>query len=230
MQKLILAIILILLVCLYEKPSSQNQPVVVPEELVVVPEALAAYKDMGLEELVSYDAFEQAYNGFKLIEGKQKELLTLIDFTKPSTEKRFFVLDLENREVLYHTYVSHGRNSGENYAASFSNRSGSYQSSLGFYLTEHTYQGKNGYSLVLEGLEKDINDRAKERAIVVHGAPYANPSTIRANGRLGRSLGCPALPQDVSKPIIDTIKHGSVLYIYAGNSDYIQQSPLLSMV
>lgn len=144
--------------------------------------------------------------GYEKIKSKNKDILTVIDFSKPSTEKRMFVIDLKNKKVLYSTVVSHGKNSGSNYATSFSNVSGSYQSSLGFYVTENVYMGKNGYSLVLNGLEKGINDKAKERAIVVHGAKYANPSTIASSGRLGRSLGCPALPESLAEPIINTIK------------------------
>ena len=141
-------------------------------------------------------------------------------------QKQLYVFDIDKKELLYSSVVSHGKNSGENYATSFSNQTGSYKSSLGFYLTENTYQGKNGYSLILNGLEKGINDKAKERAIVVHGAAYANPSVI-ASGRLGRSFGCPALPQTVTKPIINTIKDGSVMFIYANNANYLAQSSFL---
>jgi len=183
---------------------------------------------MGLSDKVSYEAFEQAITGFFNTEGHSKGLLTLIDFTKPSTEKRLFVLDMRNKQLLFSSYVSHGRNSGDNYATSFSNEIGSFKSSLGFYLTDGTYQGNNGYSLLLNGLEKGINDKARERAIVIHGAPYANPSTIQYAGRLGRSLGCPALPLAVSKAIIDTIKGGSLLFIYANDQQYVQNSPILS--
>lgn len=123
-------------------------------------------------------------------------------------------------------FFAHGKNSGENYATSFSNAVGSYKSSLGFYLTGSTYRGKNGYSLLLDGLEKGINDCARERAIVVHGAAYANPSVCRG-GRLGRSFGCPALPQALTKPIINTIKGGSVLFIYANNKEYMAKSTIL---
>ncbi len=143
-----------------------------------------------------------------------------------STEKRLFVFDMEQKKMLYSSVVSHGKNSGENYATSFSNEVGSYKSSLGFYLTGNTYQGRNGYSLLLDGLEKGINDRARERAIVVHGAAYANPSVCKS-GRLGRSFGCPALPQALTKPIINTIKGGSVLFIYANNKEYMAKSSIL---
>lgn len=179
------------------------------------------YKELQLETKLDYKAFKYGYLGFNNIE-KEKSILTIVDFSKPSTEERFFVIDLLNKKVLYETYVSHGRNSGNNYATHFSNSLNSYMSSPGFYTTENTYNGGNGYSLRLNGLEKGINDRAKERAIVIHGASYANPSTIAQGGRLGRSLGCPALPTKVSKPIIDTIKNGSVVYIYS--PDYAKKS------
>ena len=156
-----------------------------------------------------------------------KNILTVIDFTKPSTEKRLFVIDLKLKKILFISYVAHGRNSGEKYATSFSNREGSFKSSLGFYKTENTYYGKNGYSLVLNGLERGINDKAKERAIVMHGATYADPSTIRSCGRLGRSLGCPALPLAVCKKIIDTIKGGTLLYIHGDDKTYASRSTFI---
>lgn len=186
------------------------------------------YASMRLEGIVNYKAFRQAVEGYKKIGNRHRDILTLIDFSKPSTEKRLYVFDMKNRKMLYNSLVSHGRNSGGNYATSFSNEYGSYKSSLGFYLTETTYSGGNGYSLILNGLEKGINDRAKERAIVVHGASYANPSVIKGGGRLGRSLGCPALPEKVSRPIIDAIKGGSVMYIYAEKPEYFAQSEILS--
>jgi len=192
-----------------------------------LPDCYQLYLDMQLNKWVDYKAFEQAYTGYNKIPGRKKDIITLIDFTKPSTEERLYVLDMKKRELLYKSHVSHGRNSGENYATSFSNRVGSYQSSLGFYVTENTYQGKNGYSLILDGLEKGINDKAKERAIVIHGAPYSNPSVIAYNKRLGRSQGCPALPQKVSKSIIDTIKGGSVLYVYANDKSYLDKSSII---
>ena len=187
------------------------------------------FEEMQLGGVVNFLAFRQAVAGYNQIEQKSKSILTLIDFTKPSTEKRLFVFDMEQRKMLYSSVVSHGKNSGENYATSFSNQNGSYKSSLGFYLTENTYQGGNGYSLILNGLEKGINDKAKERSIVVHGASYANP-TVAASGRLGRSLGCPALPTKLAKPIINTIKDGSVMFIYANNSSYLAQSDILKNV
>ena len=185
------------------------------------------FEEMELGGIVNFIAFRQAVAGYNRIKEKSKPILTLIDFSKPSTEKRFFVFDMEKKQLLYSSVVSHGRNSGENYATSFSNEYGSYKSSLGFYLTESTYQGKNGYSLILNGLEKGINDRARERAIVMHGAAYADPSVVSRGGRLGRSFGCPAVPQKLSRPIIDAIKGGSVMYIYAETPEYLAHSSVL---
>lgn len=186
------------------------------------------YLEMKLGTVVNYEAFEQALKGYEQIEEKDKGILALIDFTKPSSEERLYVLDMKNRKLLFSSYVSHGRNSGDKFATSFSNREGSYKSSLGFFLTGDTYYGKNGYSLVLEGLEKNINDNARERAIVIHGAPYSDPSVIASSGRLGRSLGCPALPPDISRSVIDTIKGGALLYIYANNREYLRESEFLT--
>ena len=185
------------------------------------------YRSMQLEGVVNWKAFRQAVAGYYKIDNRKREVLTLIDFSRPSTAKRLFVFDMRERKVLFSSVVSHGKNSGDNYATSFSNECGSYKSSLGFYLTESTYQGKNGYSLILNGLEKGINDRARERAIVMHGAAYADPSVVSRGGRLGRSFGCPAVPQKLSRPIIDAIKGGSVMYIYAETPEYLAHSSVL---
>lgn len=185
------------------------------------------YRDMELEGVVGWKAFRQAVAGYRRIEGRRRDVLTLIDFSLPSTAERLFVFDMARRCLLFSSVVAHGKNSGGNYATSFSNEYGSYKSSLGFYLTGSTYQGSNGYSLLLDGLEKGINDRARERAIVVHGAAYADPSVAVRGGRLGRSFGCPALPQKLARPIIDAIKDGSVMYIYAPAPEYLAQSTVL---
>lgn len=184
------------------------------------------FDEMELDGKVSFTAFQKAFEGYHKISTKHKNILTLIDFSQPSTAKRLFVFDLNQKRLLFSSVVSHGKNSGTNYATLFSNKVGSYQSSLGFYLTEQTYQGKNGYSLILNGLEKGFNDRAKQRAIVMHGASYANPSVANRTGRLGRSFGCPAIPEKLVHPIIDAIKEGSVLFIYANNENYLANSPL----
>ncbi len=185
------------------------------------------YEELKLSKILKWDAFEQAMQGYGKLNPKNRDIITIIDFTLASTEKRMYVIDLKNRRLLYHNIVSHGRNSGEKYATSFSNKHGSYQSSLGFYYTAGTYQGGNGYSLRLDGLEKGINDQALARAIVVHGADYCSQEVIKSTGRLGRSYGCPALPRELSKPIINTIKNGSLMFIYAGNKEYLASTKLI---
>lgn len=185
------------------------------------------YEQMGLQDLIDPEAFRLAYTGYKKLKNSNNSLLTLIDFNLPSSQKRLYVLDMAKKKVLFVSYVSHGRNSGENYAVSFSNRDGSHQSSLGFYRTGGTYNGGNGYSLLLDGLEKNINDKARPRAIVMHGADYCSEQVIRSSGRLGRSFGCPALPRELNKPIIDTIKGGSLLFIYADKAEYLAQSEIV---
>lgn len=201
-------------------------------EQVQVTEQVSAccemYAGMGLEGIVDFAVFEKAYQGYYKIADRKKNIITLIDFTKPSTVERLYVLDMERRKLLFRSHVSHGRNSGENYATSFSNENGSHKSSLGFYLTGGTYQGKNGYSMLLYGLEKGINDKARERSIVVHGAAYADPSVISPGGRLGRSFGCPALPEALTGAIIDAIKGGTVLFIYANDRQYLSQSTFIT--
>lgn len=182
------------------------------------------YEEIGLNGKLNYDVFKKALNGYSKIEARKKDLLTIVDYSKPSTEKRFFIIDMNKKELLVYSHVAHGKNSGENIATSFSNKVSSNKSSLGFFLTENTYMGGNGYSLVLNGLEKGINDKAKDRYIVIHGADYANPKIAKSQGRLGRSLGCPALPRDISKKAIDMIKNGSVLFVYGNDTDYLYRS------
>jgi hypothetical protein len=179
-----------------------------------------------LEPVLSFDIFNKAITGFEHTENlKKKNIITIIDFSKPSTEKRFFVIDLENEQLLYNCYVAHGKNSGDIYAVSFSNVSGTLKSSLGFYLTAETYFGDHGYSLRLDGTEKGINDNAREREIVIHGADYVGDDFIKRYGRLGRSWGCPALPPELSKKIIDLISGGSCLYIY-GKDETSDMKPI----
>jgi len=177
-------------------------------------EVYSLYEELNIEASVGFQAFREALRGYAEYADPAKSLIAVIDFTKPSTEKRFCVVDLKRKQVLFESHVAHGRNSGENLAVSFSNRPGSFKSSLGFYRTGETYYGKNGYSLLLDGLEKGRNDKARERAIVMHGAAYADPAVALKQGRLGRSLGCPALPPGISRQVIDTIKGGVLLYIH----------------
>ncbi len=185
--------------------------------------------DCGLEKVISIDVFNDAILGYRQIDNIKKEnIITIIDFSKPSTEKRFFVIDLQNKKLLYRCFVAHGKNSGGNYAKSFSNQQSSLESCLGFFLTAETYNGKHGYSLKLDGLEKDINDNSRAREIVIHGADYVSQEFIDKYGRLGRSWGCPALPPEISKEVIDKISNGSCLFIYGDDKYYRENSKLIN--
>ena len=155
-------------------------------------------------------------------------LLTVIDYSRPSTQPRLWVLDLMREQVLFEELVAHGRGSGENFATRFSNADGSHQTSLGLFRTADTYVGSNGYSLRLDGLEPGVNDRARERAIVMHGAPYVSDAQLRMVGRLGRSHGCPALRPAIARTIIDTIKQGSLVFAYYPDQQWLRASRFLN--
>lgn len=187
--------------------------------------ASSLYKKLSLEETISFPAFERAVRGYNNIFNKSKNILTIADFSKNSGEKRFLVLDMSKEKVLYSTYVTHGKNSGLLTADEFSNEIDSNKSSPGFYLTKSTYFGQNGFSLKIDGLEKGINDKAMERYIVVHGSNYATPTSGRVG--IGRSLGCPAIPSELAKPVINSIKDGSVFYIHTENENYLRNSNFL---
>lgn len=154
--------------------------------------------------------------------------LAVIDYSRPSTEPRLWIFDLEHRRLLHEEWVAHGRNSGENLTARFSNRSGSYMSSLGAFVARETYVGGNGYSLRLDGLEPGFNDRARERAIVIHGAPYVDPQAARLQGRLGRSLGCPAVRPKVAHALIDSLRGGAFVFAYYPDREWLDRSRLLA--
>ena len=181
---------------------------------------------------LSFDAFETAYTGFRnVLAGDSSindSLLTLIDFSLPSSDERLYVIDLKNYRILTKTYVAHGMGSGMLYAREFSNRQGSHMSSLGFYLTEQIYSGSHGISLKLTGLENGINDNAMNRAIVMHGAHYAEPEYIERYGRLGRSFGCPALPYSKIREVISLIARQSCLFIYSPDKKYLASSEILN--
>ncbi|WP_228450535.1 murein L,D-transpeptidase catalytic domain family protein [Chryseolinea soli] len=181
---------------------------------------------------LAFDAFRYGMIGYGTLQQQgrlsDKKMITIIDFTKPSTEKRFYTLDLSALRVVYHTYVSHGKNSGENKATSFSNIVHSNQSSMGFFATAETYVGGKGFSLKLDGLEKGYNDNARERAVVIHEAEYVSEIWIKKYGRLGRSQGCPALPKGLSKEIIQTIKNNTLIFAYYNDTAYLQSSAYLN--
>ncbi|MBE0662415.1 MAG: murein L,D-transpeptidase catalytic domain family protein [Bacteroidales bacterium] len=184
--------------------------------------------------LPAFDLLHLALSGYDLLKQdnfiNRPEVITIIDFSLPSTSERLWVIDLDQAKVLFHSLVSHGRNSGELMAENFSNTPGSFTSSPGFYTTGETYFGQHGLSLKLNGLEKGINDKARERAIVIHGADYVTPDFISKHGRLGRSHGCPAVPTQLSKEIIETIKDGSCLFIYVPKDSYTSKSQIISKI
>ena len=153
--------------------------------------------------------------------------LAVIDYSRASTEPRLWVFDLDNKTLLFREVVAHGQGTGENMARDFSNSDGSHQSSLGLFRTADTYQGHNGYSLRMQGLEPGTNDAAMARAIVMHGAPYVNVQSAQKQGRLGRSWGCPALRPEVAKQVIDSLKNGQMIFAYYPNSNWLTHSPFL---
>ena len=161
-----------------------------------------------------------ALEGLAKTDVKNKNIITIIDYTKSANEKRMFVIDLKKEKVLFSTYVAHGKNSGGEFAQNFSNTVNSKKSSIGFFKTSKPYRGIHGYSLRIDGLEKGINDNAYKRNIVIHGATYVNEKYIQRNGRLGRSWGCPAIPFNLTKDVINTIKNGTLIYINGNLQSY----------
>lgn len=191
------------------------------------------YTLMNLEGFgLNRDAFELALKGLNKLAADGRlnnpDLVTIADYSQSSNKKRFYVIDLKNNRLLFNTYVAHGRNTGDEYARLFSNQVGSFKSSLGFYITENPINGSHtGMSLIINGVEQGINNNALKREIIIHGADYATEDFITKSGRLGRSFGCPALPPDLNKPIIETIKGGTCLFIYNPDNQYLQASSLL---
>lgn len=181
---------------------------------------------------LSQEVFEIALTGFDKLNAQgrlnQDSILTIIDFSRSSREKRMHVVDLKSGKLLFNNIVAHGRNSGEEFASHFSNQPNSHKSSLGFYVTGSTYNGSNGYSMILNGMEKGFNDNAKERAIVVHGAAYANENVLTSGRRLGRSYGCPALPEKLNKQVIEKIKEGNCLFIFYPDQQYLNNSKMIN--
>jgi hypothetical protein len=190
------------------------------------------YDSLNLSKLgLSREAMLYAYRGQQNLIKKGKlsnsGILTVCDFSKPSDSKRMYILDVKNFKVLLNTYVAHGKNSGLKYAEKFSNRPKSLQSSLGFYVTKNTYIGEHGLSLRLAGLDKGFNDRAESRAVVVHGAGYIGDEWL-GSAYMGRSYGCPAVPQQLSSKVINLIKNGTCLFIYHPSKTYLRGSKILN--
>ena len=191
---------------------------------------LGAFKLKSNSKSLDKSIFKLALKGKNKLSSNftKNDIISIVDFTQPSAVKRLYIYNLKDSSLLFNTYVAHGKGTGDNWAKSFSNTPNSHQSSLGFYKTLFTYSGKHGYSLKLEGLEGGINDKAESRAIVLHGASYVSKDFIEKYGRLGRSFGCPAVPKAESKSIIDSIKSGSCLFIYAPDSNYLNKSSILN--
>lgn len=220
-------------------PASEPLPVVgvvapavatVADAVVSVFDAASWTDEMlaGVDRSVFERALRAAESAIARGAAQAETTLTVIDFSRPSTEKRMWVYDLGTRELLFQEHVAHGRNSGHNLANAFSNIPESNQSSLGLYRAAESYIGKHGYSLRLDGLEKGINDRARERAIVIHGAEYVNGATAQAQGRLGRSLGCPAVRPEISRSLIDAVKDGGLLFAYYPDQNWLAESTFLN--
>ncbi|QKJ30221.1 murein L,D-transpeptidase catalytic domain family protein [Mucilaginibacter mali] len=181
----------------------------------------ASLAKAGLDSAV----FEKAVTGYYNLKianllPVSSSILTIVDFTKASTTKRMWIVDLQNRKLLMNTWVAHGQGSGNDMANAFSNTEESHQSSLGFYITDDIYMGKHGRSLRLDGMDQGFNNKARERAIVLHGADYVNQNTIDQLGRLGRSFGCPAVSTDVVDKVIETVKNKNVLFINGNDEAY----------
>ena len=192
------------------------------------------YNSIGFENFnkLNFEVFYKAYLGFEKLKKAgelplESHLLTVCDFSLSSVEKRLWVIDVAQKQVLFNSLVAHGKNTGEEFAQKFSNTESSYQTSLGFYITEGTYQGNNGYSLKLLGMDSGYNDAALKRAIVMHGADYVNEDFARSQHRIGRSWGCPAVPRELAAPIINTIKGKNCLFIYYPDHQYLSSSKWL---
>lgn len=194
-------------------------------------EAQSLYSNLAAENL-PFKSFFLAYQGYTTLLHQhmliRDSILTIIDYSQPSDRERLYVIDVKNQNLLYKSLVAHGKGSGEIMAESFSNKPASHQSSLGFYTTGQPYYGKHGFSLRIDGLENGINNNARTRAIVFHGASYVSMRYIEKNGRLGRSFGCPALPLESSRQIIDSIKDNSCVFIYAPDAQYFSRTDLIN--
>jgi len=216
-----------------KNPSESKRPVVSAGKSVTTENNSVLFSELHLSEAgMSQTVFNSALQGLKKLDSTgiitNDSIVTIIDFSQPSNKKRLYVLDLSSKQILFNTLVAHGRNSGKLLTSSFSNSLSSLKSSVGFYVTGETYMGDNGYSLRLDGLEKNINDNARARSIVMHGAPYVDQSSINALGFLGRSWGCPAIPESLHQAIINTIKDGTCLFIYSLDKNYQRRSTLLN--
>ena len=209
-------------------------PSIIPDSCLVNAETVAVlYNTINLQQYgLSREAFDYAWKGYqRLLEKKminRTDYLTICDFSQSSKQKRLYVIDLANDKLLINTYVAHGKNSGYEYATRFSNNPESLQSSLGFFVTSDTYIGEHGLSLRIKGVDPGYNDKALVRSIVIHGAAYVDGARANNGIFMGRSWGCPAVPQKESTYIITTIKNGTCLFIYHPSRDYLLGSKILN--
>jgi len=242
---LLLCLVYLITTSFYPVSSeSFSQPKISVKEIKLSPKknfspqnpAEEIYKELQFtDETLNFEVFEKAFLGFQNLKNSGKlepkaRLLSVCDFSLSSNRKRLWVIDLGEKKVLFNTLVAHGKGTGEEFATSFSNTEDSHQSSMGFYVTEQTYNGDNGYSMRLFGMDKGYNDAALERCIVMHGARYVSEDFIKSEKRLGRSWGCPAVPTNLAKPIIDTIKNRTCLFIYFPDQNYLANSQWLKNV
>ena len=221
----------------HNESSTTVAPATMLSDSATAPEnedkAISLYNSLHLDQYgLSKEAFNYAWKGYEhlLENGKvtREQYLTICDFSQHSSKKRLYIIDVENTELVRNTYVAHGKNSGGEFATQFSNRPESLQSSLGFYVTRGTYIGKHGLSLRIDGLEPGINDKAMARTIVIHGAAYVDPARAKAGVFMGRSFGCPAVPDEESDEVINTIKNGTCLFIYHPGKNYLAGSKILN--
>ncbi len=170
----------------------------------------------------------KAYKNFKKVNINRRSIITIIDYSKPSSEKRLWVINLEKKKVVLHDYVGHGKNSGPNQPHRFSNHKDSWQSSIGLLLTAQSYFGKYGYALRVIGLEKEFNSNVAVRNIVFHASKYANEQFIKKHGRLGRTYGCFSIHPDTIKPLINMIKGGTLVFSYYPDMKWLKESRFLA--
>lgn len=187
------------------------------------------YDELSLDNFgLKREVFDLAVAGYRNLSAQQAlcntQVIAIADLSQPSTSRRLYIVDVASRKMLFNTWVAHGKNTGNNMATGFSNKPGSLQSSIGFYLTGESYNGQHGLSLRLHGLENGFNDKAYERAIVIHGADYVNEQIIRQTGRLGRSYGCPAVAPELAEPIISTLGEGALVFVYYPDRNYLRSS------
>lgn len=221
MKRLVLVTFLVLLSAPVLQAGCKSAP---PESLVKT----LLKQAPGLEAKVLKLALEAATCAAERGLVQRRELLTVIDYSIPSTEPRLFTFNLQSKKLLFHELVAHGKNSGGDKPSFFSNESGSLATSLGLFVTGGTYIGSNGYSLRLKGLEEGVNDMAFDRAIVMHGASYVSRTAIKALGRLGRSWGCPAVRTEIARKMIDTLRGGSPIFAYYPDEEWLSTSAFFS--